>query len=142
MKKWVVILGLLIFMGVTNPTKAEFVSWVEQRAIEQSDGLIEKGLLYLTAETWADSLTKTNDYIIFSTYTMLMPDGNEITYVGGFSSFLPIGNVTIHVNGGLDGILTFSCFIVIALISIRVIRKLSKVKESEEDQEEEVKNSV
>jgi hypothetical protein len=135
MKKWVVIFGLLIFMAVTNPSKAEFVAWIEQQAIEQSDGLIEKGLAYLAAGTWADSLTGTKNYVIFSIYTMLMPDGNEMTFIGAFSKFLPIGNAAFDINGVVDGALTFFGVILIALIVIRVLRRLAKadVEEGEDE---------
>lgn len=137
MKKLIFIFGLLILLAVTNPSKSEFVAWVEQRAIEQSDGLLEKGLAYLAAEAWADSLTGTEDYIIFSTYTMLMPDGQEMTYMGALSKFFPIGNVTINLDGVVSGAFTFFGVIVIALIVLRILRRLAKNTEEELEAEKE-----
>jgi hypothetical protein len=137
-KKLIFIFGLLILLAVTNPSKAEFVAWIEQRAIEQSDGLLEKGLAYLAAGTWADSLTGTENYVIFSTYTMIMPDGQEITFIGAFSKFLPIGNVPINLDGVVSGTLTFLGVIVLALIVLRLLRGLSKDTEEESEEEEKI----
>jgi hypothetical protein len=142
MKKWIIIFGVLIFMAVTNPSKAEFVAWAEQQAIKQSDGLIEKGLAYLAAGTWADSLTETKDYVIFSTYTMLMPDGNEMTFIGVFNKFLPIGNAAIDVNGVVSGTLAFLSVIVIALIVLRLLRWLANDTEEDDPEDEEEEKIV
>jgi hypothetical protein len=138
MKRLVLLIGLLIFMAVTNPNKSEFVTWVEQQAIEQSDGLIEKGIAYFTAETWADSLTGVEDYVIFSTYTMIMPDGQEITFIGVFSKFLNIGNATIKLDGIVSGAFAFLSVIIIALIVLRVLRRLAKDTEEKSEEEEKI----
>jgi hypothetical protein len=127
MQKWVIIFGLLILLAVTNPSKADFVAWAEQQAVEQSDGLIEKGLAYLAAGTWADSLTNTKDYLIVSTYTMLMPNGEEMTFVGVLGKFFPIG----HINSDGESLTDISIikvvgFFVIALIALRLLRRLLK----------------
>jgi hypothetical protein len=132
MKKLVILIGLLIFMAVTNPSKTEFVAWVEKQAIEHSDDLIEKGLAHLTAGTWADILTGTEDYVILSTYTMLMPDGQEMTFIGAFSKFFPIGNATINLDGVVSGTFAFFGVIIIALIVLRILRRLAKDNEEEE----------
>lgn len=126
MKRLIIFIGLLIIMAITNPSKADFVSWVEEKGIEQSDNIIEKGITYFAAEAWADSLTHANDYIIFSTYTMLMPDGQEFTFLGACNNFLPIGH--FDVDTIVSSILTFGGVIFIALILLRIIRNIGKQK--------------
>lgn len=107
-------------MAITNPSKADFVWWVEEKGIEQSDNIIEKGITYFAAEAWADSLTHERNYLFVSTYTMPMPDGLELTFLGAFNNFLPIGQVDVDTI--VSNILIFVGAIFIGLIVIRIIR--------------------
>jgi hypothetical protein len=107
-------------MVITNPSKADFVGWVEEKGIEQSDNIIEKGITYFATEAWAESLTHTSNYIIFSTYTMLMPDGQNMNFIGAFNNFLPLGH--IELNSIVSSALKFLLFLVVAIILLRILR--------------------
>lgn len=124
MKRLIIFIGLLIIMAITNPSKADFIAWVEEKGIEQSDNIIEKGITYFAAETWADSLTHESNYLFVSTYTMLMPDGLELTFLGSFNNFLPIDQVDVDTI--VSNILTFVGVIFISLLVLRIIRNIGK----------------
>lgn len=89
MKPINIVLGLfvliLITALITNPSKDEFVDYVEIEFVNQSNGEGEKLIRSLTQGiigTVADK-AKRNNYLVFSTYEL-----GEHTYIGVFGQFI------------------------------------------------------
>jgi hypothetical protein len=86
----IVVLLLAILMAVTNPTKEEYVAWVQEQAMEQSEGIIEKGLLSWFGEGQVRNSTTVNNYVVFTLFQTKIDKKNTLTTIGIFKNFIPI----------------------------------------------------
>ncbi|ANC77189.1 hypothetical protein ABE65_010395 [Fictibacillus phosphorivorans] len=132
MKKVLIIVGILIMMAITNPDKTEFVIFAEGLALNKSEGFIEEVAAYLFAEKTAEIVTESQNYVIFSIYTLPGVDGKDINFIGLFDNFFPIGSVNIN----LDTVVGFCGTILLMLILLRVVRKMISKDEIDEEKNE------
>lgn len=85
---FVLILFVLVIMAITNPTKADYVSWIKEQATRQTDNSISAGLISLFGGTLIDSETTTKNFIFFTIFTTNAENKNAVT-VGLFHNFIP-----------------------------------------------------
>lgn len=78
-------------MAVTNPTKEEFVTWAQEKAEEQSEGFIEKGLVSFFGESHIENSTTDNDYLVLTVFKTKVNEDYTVITIGMFKNFLPIG---------------------------------------------------
>lgn len=85
--KIILFLFVLALMAMTNPSKSDYVSWLNEKAMAQSNGL-EKGLVVLMGKTVFESATTVNDYVFFSVFTT--ETNGSFKVIGVFHNFIPI----------------------------------------------------
>lgn len=86
-KVWIFLAFILIILVLTNPTKDDYSAWLNEKALSNSNGIIEKGITsILFNEKLISSATTTNNYVFFSTYKTATPD-EPIKYIGAFNNF-------------------------------------------------------
>lgn len=89
-----IILFILVIyvLSETNPTRSEYVDWINHKAMDQSSNLLQKGVLSVAGESIFDMGTTQEDYFIFTIYkTDFSKVGmGEVTSVGIFNRFIPI----------------------------------------------------
>ncbi|MEO2077670.1 MAG: hypothetical protein ABGX20_20230 [Bacillus sp. (in: firmicutes)] len=95
MKRLVSIILFIVVIYVlseTNPTRSEYVDWINHKAMDQSSNLLQKGVLSVAGESIFDMGTTQEDYFIFTIYkTDFSKVGmGEVTSVGIFNRFIPI----------------------------------------------------
>jgi hypothetical protein len=86
----IIVLLLSILMSVTNPTKEEYVAWAQEQAMEQSEGIIEKGLISWFGEGHVKNSTIVNNYVVFTLFKTEINEKNTLTTIGIFRNFIPI----------------------------------------------------
>lgn len=82
---FIILLLLVVFMAISNPTKEEFIDHYETQYVSQSKTVLEELFSRVTkpvAGTLADQATRHN-YVIFSIYDM----GGYGVYIGAFGNF-------------------------------------------------------
>lgn len=77
---------LLIVAIFTNPSKEDFYGWANNKAIEESQSVVEGALKNLFVSPLLKSVTVRKNFILFSTYTIEI-DQNSTVYLGVFDSF-------------------------------------------------------
>ncbi|WP_413306975.1 hypothetical protein AA0X95_06785 [Bacillus sp. 1P10SD] len=97
MKRLVSIILLIVVIYVlseTNPTRSEYVDWMNHKAMDQSSNLLQKGVLSVAGKSMFDMGTTQEDYFIFTVYkTDFSKVGmGEVTSVGIFNRFIPISS--------------------------------------------------
>ncbi|SCY35712.1 hypothetical protein SAMN05720606_104112 [Paenibacillus polysaccharolyticus] len=81
-KFWIIIGFVLVLLAITNPSKDEFVKWVVNSTIEESDnGWVNAGI-NLLGNPLINGVTTQQDLIFFSVFKMEL--GSETTSVLGF----------------------------------------------------------
>lgn len=89
----IIIIGLLIVMGVTNPTKQEYASWAKEQLMESSKDKLEQGLIGIMAQPLIENMTVQHNYILFSVFET-KNGKEEYTTIGILKNFIPIPEVT------------------------------------------------
>ncbi|MDQ1144307.1 hypothetical protein QE429_001134 [Bacillus sp. SORGH_AS 510] len=97
MKRLVSIILFIVVIYVlseTNPTRSEYVDWLNHKAMDQSSNLLQKGVLSVAGESIFDMGTTQEDYFIFTIYkTDFSKVGmGEVTSVGIFNRFIPLSS--------------------------------------------------
>ena len=97
MKRLVSIILFIVVIYVlseTNPTRSEYVDWMNHKAMDQSSNLLQKGVLSVAGKSMFDMGTTQEDYFIFTVYkTDFSKVGmGEVTSVGIFNRFIPISS--------------------------------------------------
>lgn len=81
-KFWIVIGFILILLAVTNPSKEDFVEWVVNSSIEESDNEWVSAGINLFRSSVINGVTKQQDLIFVSIFQMEL--GTEKTSTLGF----------------------------------------------------------
>jgi hypothetical protein len=97
MKRLVSIILFIVVIYVlseTNPTRSEYVDWINHKTMDQSSNLLQKGVLSVAGKSIFDMGTTQEDYFIFTVYkTDFSKVGmGEVTSVGIFNRFIPISS--------------------------------------------------
>ncbi|MEH7299432.1 hypothetical protein [Neobacillus drentensis] len=97
MKRLVSIILFIVVIYVlseTNPTRSEYVDWINHKTMDQSSNLLQKGVLSVVGKSIFDMGTTQEDYFIFTVYkTDFSKVGmGEVTSVGIFNRFIPISS--------------------------------------------------
>lgn len=97
MKRLVSIILFIVVIYVlseTNPTRSEYVDWMNHKAMDQSSNLLQKGVLSVAGKSIFDMGTTQEDYFIFTVYkTDFSKVGmGVVTSVGIFNRFIPISS--------------------------------------------------
>lgn len=88
MKKAIIIILATLLLATTNPTKQEYETWLKEQVMNESTGIIGKGLAYLYNNSGAiESSTLTKNYVVFSTYTTKTGD-TELKVIGILKNFI------------------------------------------------------
>lgn len=81
---------ILILLAATNPTRAEYVSWIKDHIMNQTTNELQKGLITVFADVYIQSATTRSNYIIFSIYKTHRDDSSYVKTVGILRNFIPI----------------------------------------------------
>ncbi|MHC0037510.1 DUF4359 domain-containing protein [Pseudoneobacillus sp. C159] len=83
---------LVFCLTETNPTRSEYVNWLNERALNESSNFLEKGVISLVGETYFDATTSRRDFYLFSIYTTDFSGiGKEkMQSLGIFNQFIPL----------------------------------------------------
>ncbi len=82
----IIIIGILIFAAVTNPTEEQFVNFLENKLNENVETKFEEFLNELLGKTILKTNTEREDYIVFSKFTVSHQD-DTLVYIGIFKNF-------------------------------------------------------
>jgi hypothetical protein len=85
----VILLGVLFLSYQTNPSRSEYVEWLNNKALDQSTNVLERGVISLVGKQVSDAMTTRKDYYIFSIYTTDLTDlgQGKMTSIGIFNQF-------------------------------------------------------
>jgi hypothetical protein len=88
----VIVIVLLYFLMATNPSRTEYVEWLNNKALDQSSNILEKGVISLVGKQVSDAMTTRKNYYFFSLYTTDYTDfgQSKITSIGIFNQFITI----------------------------------------------------
>lgn len=81
-KFWIIIGFVFVLLAITNPSKDEFVTWVVNSAIEESDNEWVSAGINLLGNPVINGITAQQDLIFVSIFKMEL--GSETTSVLGF----------------------------------------------------------
>lgn len=95
MKRIIYIICLVVFvffLTQTNPTRSEYVTWMNEKTLNESSNLFEKGVISLVGETFFDASTTQSNYYLFSIYTTDFGEfgKGKIKSIGIFNQFFSI----------------------------------------------------
>ncbi|SFL38528.1 hypothetical protein [Halanaerobium salsuginis] len=82
-----IILILLVFAAVMNPTREEFIDWGVNEIQNQAENDFTRVLGGAVAGPMLEMQTEAHDYVFFSTFSLQKAD-REITYLGVFNTFI------------------------------------------------------
>lgn len=86
----IVILFLLILAAITNPTKPEYVTWLKEKAIQDSNNALSTGVISLLGGSLIDSGTAPKNFVFFTIFTTNI-SGENAKVIGLFHNFIPLG---------------------------------------------------
>ncbi|CAG9608513.1 DUF4359 domain-containing protein [Pseudoneobacillus rhizosphaerae] len=95
MKRTIYFIGLVVlvfFLTETNPTRSEYVTWLNDKTLNESSNFLEKGVISLVGQTIFDASTTHSDYYLFSVYTTDFSDfgKGKVKSIGIFNQFITI----------------------------------------------------
>jgi hypothetical protein len=76
---------------LTNPKKDSYVSWIQEKATEESTNTFEKGLLSLVTGPFIQNSTQSKNYVVFSIYETTFRD-EKMKVLGIFNNFIPLSS--------------------------------------------------
>ncbi|WHY76939.1 DUF4359 domain-containing protein [Neobacillus sp. WH10] len=87
-------LFIIFILSATNPERAEYIDWINHKAMEQSSNLLKKGFLSVAGKSIFDAGTTKSDYVIFSIYKTDFTDAGmgKVTTIGIFNQFIPLSS--------------------------------------------------
>ncbi|MEH7180270.1 DUF4359 domain-containing protein [Neobacillus vireti] len=88
----VVIILVIFVLSETNPERKEYIDWMNNKSMNESSNILEKGILSVAGESFFDAGTTRKDYFIFSIYKTDFSEvglGNS-TSIGIFNKFFSI----------------------------------------------------
>ncbi|AGK96495.1 hypothetical protein [Clostridium pasteurianum] len=101
MKKYIgifIIMFIVLILVITNTKKTDYVSWLKEKAISQTNNGIEQGSIELLGGAVIDSSTKSYNCIIFSVYSTNLPNNPNLVVIGILGNFLPMStNNNLHI---------------------------------------------
>jgi hypothetical protein len=79
-------------LSETNPERKEYIDWMNNKSMNESSNLLEKGILSVAGESFLDAGTTRKDYFLFSIYKT---DFSEVgmeksTSIGVFNKFFSL----------------------------------------------------
>jgi hypothetical protein len=88
----IVIILVIFVLSVTNPDRKGYIDWMNNKSMNESSNLFEKGILSVAGESFFDAGTTRKDYFIFSIYNT---DFSEVgmgksTSIGIFNKFFSL----------------------------------------------------
>jgi hypothetical protein len=88
----IILIVVLFVLSVTNPGRSEYIDWINEKALDQSSNILEKGILSFAGEAVFEMGTTQKDYVIFSIYkTDFSEIGlGKVTSIGVFNQFIPL----------------------------------------------------
>jgi hypothetical protein len=83
---------LVYFLTESNPSRSEYVNWIQERALNESSNFLEKGIISLVGEAFFEGATSRQDYYLFSIYTTDFSNvgKGKIKSIGIFNQFIPL----------------------------------------------------
>ena len=83
---------VLYILSETNPTRSEYVEWINHKTVDESSSILEKGIFKLAGKSIFDMNTTQKDYVFFTVYkTDFSTTGmGVIQAVGVFNHFIEI----------------------------------------------------
>lgn len=90
MRRLIIYAFLLVIMAVTNPSKADYVSWVKEKAAIKVNSPLKLGLNTFVVQPIIESSTTSNNYIFFSIYKTTFGTNNNEQVLGIFNNFIEI----------------------------------------------------
>ncbi len=102
----IIIFALIIIAAITNPTKEEFINYVnEQSRSSEGDfyGIFiptsSSKIVYPAGvdpdyyvEHYVENITTSRNYVVFSSYKMINEEGNKVKVSGLFNNFIQVYN--------------------------------------------------
>jgi len=88
------LVAVLFILTKTNPPRSEYVAWINQKAMDKSSNILEKGIFSLAGKPIFDMGTTQKDYYLFTIYkTDFSSVGmGEVKSIGIFNQFIPISS--------------------------------------------------
>ncbi|QIZ10641.1 DUF4359 domain-containing protein [Priestia megaterium] len=90
----IVLIVLIFILSATNPERSAYIDWANQKTMDKSSSLIEKGLLSVAGKSIFDAGTTQKDYFIFSIYKTDFSEVGlgKVTSIGIFNKFITISS--------------------------------------------------
>jgi hypothetical protein len=87
---FICLLGILFFLTETNPTRSEYVTWVNEKTLNESKNVLARGVISLVGETVFEASTTHKDYHLFSVFTTDFSDVGKGKWksIGVFNQFI------------------------------------------------------
>jgi hypothetical protein len=88
------LVAVLVILTKTNPSRSEYVNWINHKAMDKSSNVLEKGIFSLAGKSIFDMGTTQTDYYLFTIYkTDFSSVGmGEVKSIGIFNQFIPISS--------------------------------------------------
>jgi hypothetical protein len=85
-------IGILYFLTETNPSRSQYVEWLNEEALNDSTNFLEKGVISLVGQTFFDASTSVKNYYIFSIFTTDLSDTGKgkMKAIGVFNQIIPL----------------------------------------------------
>ena len=83
---WAIAVVLGVILAVTNPTRAEFLNWLNQRYVQDHPG--DDGT---TAALEFNQVTSSENYLLCTVFEMHFPDGSSGRVLGVGKQFIRLG---------------------------------------------------
>lgn len=85
-----IIVGIVIVLVTTNPSKNEFIDWLSNQLNEKADSGIEKFVNKTIGKPIISLSTTRSDYTVFSLYHVKDIFETDVIYLGIFKQFIRI----------------------------------------------------
>ena len=84
-----VIIFVLVIAAVTNPTKVDYVTWMKEKVIKESNNMLVTGAVSLLGNSLIESTTTSQNLVFFSIFNTNI-NGQNSKVVGLFHNFIPL----------------------------------------------------
>lgn len=89
----IILFAAVIFvLSATNPERAEYIEWINNKTMNQSSNLLQKGILSVAGKTIFDAGTTEDDYVLFTIYKTDFSEVGmgKVTSIGVFKRFVTL----------------------------------------------------
>ena len=94
-----ILIGLVLLLATTNPTKSEYNNWLKQAVTNKiGGGPFASGLMTILGGPLINSATAENNYVLFTIFKTSVDSQDYITSIGIFHQFIPIQEDTNGIN--------------------------------------------